>query len=103
MQNDIWGAAVTTTSRVAVAVLDAATLSLLSQRDDAARRLAAAVAADPSLVMGHAALGILHLASGRGPRQGDARRCLAAARTCGSAWNKDPAEGVIGVRTGPLW
>ena len=22
---------------------------------------------------------------------------------CGSAWNKDPAEGVIGVQTGPLW
>jgi hypothetical protein len=22
---------------------------------------------------------------------------------CGSAWNKDPAEGVIGVQTGPPW
>jgi hypothetical protein len=22
---------------------------------------------------------------------------------CGSAWKKDPAEGVIGVQTGPLW
>jgi transposase len=25
------------------------------------------------------------------------------AATCGSAWNKDPAFGVIGVQSGPLW
>ncbi|HEV7266133.1 MAG TPA: hypothetical protein VGN83_14615 [Falsiroseomonas sp.] len=95
MQNDIWGAAVTTTSRVAVATLDAATLSLLSQRDDTARQLAAAVAADPGLVMGHAALGILHLASGRGPRQGDARRCLAAARTAFARRGGTRREGAL--------
>ena len=26
-----------------------------------------------------------------------------AVLACGKAWNKDPAEGVIGVQTGPLW
>jgi hypothetical protein len=81
MQDDMWGAAVTTTSHAAVAALDAATLSLLSQRDDTARRLAAAIAADPGLVMAHAVLGLLHLGSGRHPRQADARHCLASARS----------------------
>lgn len=80
MLHDLWGAAVTTTSQAAVAALDAATLSLLSQRDETARRLAAAIAADPGVVVGHAALGVLHLGSGRRPRHADARRCLAAAR-----------------------
>jgi tetratricopeptide (TPR) repeat protein len=80
MLHDLWGAAVTTTSQEAVAALDTATLSLLAQRDDTARQLAAAVAADAGLVVGHAAHGILHLGSGRRPRQADARRCLAAAR-----------------------
>ncbi len=80
MLHDLWGADVTTASRVAVDSLDAATLSLLSQRDDVALRLKAAIAADPGLVAGYAALGILHLASGRGPRQADASRCLGAAR-----------------------
>jgi hypothetical protein len=34
------------------------------------------------------------------PRRGDS---VSGASSCGSAWNKDPAEGVIGVQTGPLW
>ena len=28
---------------------------------------------------------------------------LAFLRDCGSAWNKDPANGVIGVQAGPPW
>lgn len=80
MLNDLWGVAVTTRSAAALAALDAATLSLLAQRDDTARRLSDALAADDGVVIAQAALGLLHLASGRGPRHADARRCLAAAR-----------------------
>ena len=32
----------------------------------------------------------------------DRRRTSEATRGCGSAWKKDPVEGVIGVQSGPL-
>ncbi len=92
MLHDLWGAAVTTTSGAAVAALEEATLALLAQRDDMAARLAAAIAADPDLVAAHAVLGLLHLGSGRWPRQADARRCLAAARAAFGRRGGTPRE-----------
>ena len=43
----------------------------------------------------------LHLDNAREFRSQALRRGVA--QYCGSAWNKDPAEGVIGVQTGPPW
>lgn len=95
MLHDLWGTVVTTTSHVAVADLDAATLSFLSQRDDTAHRLRAAVAADPGLVVGHAAFGLLHLASGRRPRHADAGHCLGAARAAFAERGGTRREGAL--------
>jgi tetratricopeptide (TPR) repeat protein len=80
MQHDIWGMPVTTREPAAACALGFATLALLAQRDDAGHRFTAALAADSGLVAAQGALGLLHLASGRRPRQAEALRCLAAAR-----------------------
>jgi tetratricopeptide (TPR) repeat protein len=95
MQQDQWSGSITTTSREAVDALDAATLSLLAQRDDTGRLLAAAIAFDPGLVAAHATLGLLHLASGRRPRQAEAQRHLAAARTAFAQRGGTRREGAL--------
>jgi hypothetical protein len=39
---------------------------------------------------------------GWGREKGQIENQVGVSRQCGSAWNKDPISGVIGVQTGPL-
>uniref|UniRef100_UPI0018E00357 hypothetical protein n=1 Tax=Roseomonas rosulenta TaxID=2748667 RepID=UPI0018E00357 len=79
MRHDPRGTAITTDSGQAARELDAAVIALLGQKAEAGARLAAALAADPLLVAGHALAGLSLMMAARRPLADEARRSLARA------------------------
>lgn len=80
MQHDPRGLAITTDNAFAAQALDGAVMGLLAQRADTGARLAAALAADPLLVAGHAMAGLSQMMAARRPLMEMAGASLAAAR-----------------------
>ncbi|WP_137123988.1 tetratricopeptide repeat protein [Roseomonas sp. HF4] len=92
MQHDPRGTAITTPSAVAARELEAAVIALLGQKAEGGARLAAALAADPMLVAGHAMAGFAQMMSARRPIMAEAPRSLARARDALEARGGTPRE-----------
>lgn len=92
MLHDPRGIPLTTRSGVAAEALEAAVMALLGQKAAAGERLAAALAADPMLVAGHAMAGFAQMIAARGDLAAEARRSLARARAALQARGGTPRE-----------
>lgn len=92
MLHDPRGIPLTTRSGVAAEALEAAVMALLGQKAAAGERLAAALAADPMLVAGHAMAGFAQMIAARGDLAAEARRSLARERAALQARGGTPRE-----------
>lgn len=92
MRHDPRGLAITTDSAESARELDAAVMALLGQKAEAGTRLAAALAADPGLVAGHAMAGFAQMMAARRPLADQARLGLARARDALVARGGTPRE-----------
>ena len=92
MQYDPRGLAITTDNAGAATALDGAVMALLAQKADTTARLAAALAADPLLVAGHAMAGLTQMMAARRPLMRQAGDSLAAARAALALRGGTPRE-----------